>query len=149
MKQRIIAMAAACCLLACPGAFAQNKKWRDGEMPRQRPTVEQTAQRQTERMTEELGLDEAQSKQVYAINLKRQQQMEAFRTEMRKNRQAEAEQMKSVLTADQFAKWSQMQGPMPGAHRGKMSKDGQGCKQQKGCCKKNADKPCDKSRRAR
>lgn len=136
MKQRIVAVAAALCLLAGPGAFAQNKNQKNGEMPKERPTVEQMTQHQTERMTKELGLDEAQAKQVYAINLKRNQQMEAFRTEMRKNRQAEAEQMKSVLTTDQFVKWSQMQGPKPGEHRGKMRKDGD-CKQQKDCSKKD------------
>lgn len=146
MKQRIIAAAAALCLLACPGAFAQNNNPKNGPAaPKERPTVEQMAQRQTERMTKELGLDEAQSKQVYALNLKRIQQMEALRAEMRKNRQAEAEQMKSLLTTDQFVKWSQMQGPMPGAHRGKMQKEC--CKQNKDC--KKADKPCNKSQRAR
>ncbi len=88
--------------------------------------------RQTERMTRELGLDEVQAKKVYAINLKRNQQMEACRAEMQKNRQSEAAEMKSVLTDEQYGKWSQMQGPMPRAHRGKMDKNGK-----QGCCKQN------------
>lgn len=139
MKQRIFAIAAAVCLLAAPGAFAQNQQ-RKSEMSRQRPTVEQMARHRTERLTKELGLNETQAKEVYAINLKQQQQMEAHRAQMSKERRAEAEQMKSVLTADQFAKWSQMQGPKPGAHRGKACKNGQACNKQnkqngKKCCK--------------
>ncbi len=146
MKQRIIAVAAALCLLAGSAVSAQNNNPKNGRMqPKERPTVEQMAQRQTERMTRELGLDETQAKQVYALNLKRIQRMEAMHAEMRKNRQAEAEQMKSLLTTDQFVKWSQMQGPMPGAHRGKMQKEC--CKQNKDC--KRADRPCDNSQRAR
>lgn len=145
MKQRIFAVAAAFCLLAAPGAFAQNGNRKAG-VSKERPTVEQMTRRQTERMTRELGLDEVQAKKVYAINLKRNQQMEAVRTEMQKNRQAEAAEMKSVLSAEQYDKWSQMQGPMPRAHRGKVQKDGkQGCCQQGQAGKEN--KQC--SRKAR
>lgn len=135
MKQRIFAVAAALCLLAAPGAFAQNHNRKPGQTPKERPTVEQMAQRRTERMTKELELNEKQAKEVYAINLQQLQQMEAHRAQMSKERQAEAARMKSVLTADQYAKWSQMQGPKPGAHRGK---NGSSCcdKQNKGCCKK-------------
>ena len=132
MKQRIFAVAAAFCLLAAPGAFAQNQNRSKSATPKERPTVEQTARRQTERMTKELGLDEVQAKKVYAINLKRNQQMEAVRTEMQRNRQAEAAEMKSVLTDEQYGKWSQMAGPMPCAHRGKTQKDGK-----QACCKQN------------
>lgn len=133
--KRIFAVAAALCLLAAPGAFAQNQKQnQNGRMPKERPTVEQMAQRQTERMTQELGLDEVQAKKVYAINLKQAQQMEAARAQMVKNRQAHAADMKSVLTDSQYDKWSQMQGPKPGAHRGKMGKDAK-----QGCCKQNKD----------
>lgn len=131
MKQRIFAVAAVLCLLAAPGAFAQNRK---SDMSKQRPTVEQMAQRQTERQTKELGLNEKQAKQVYALNLKQAQQMEAHRAQMLKERQAHAAEMKSVLSAEQFDKWSQMQGPKPGAQHGhgKMYKDGK-----QGCCKQN------------
>lgn len=129
--KRIFAVAAALCLLAAPGAFAQ-KQNRNSEMPKERPTVEQMAQRQTERMTKELGLDQSQAKKVYAINLKQAQQMEAHRAQMLKDRQANAADMKSVLSAEQYDKWSQMQGPKPCAHRGKMNKEAK-----QGCCKQN------------
>ncbi len=131
MKQRIFSVAAALCMLAASGAYAQNRNPKQ-ETLRERPTVEQMTRRQTERMTRELGLDEVQAKKVYAINLKRNQQMEACRAEMQKNRQSEAAEMKSVLTDEQYGTWSQMQGPMPSAHRGKMDKNGK-----QGCCKQN------------
>ncbi|MDE5695064.1 MAG: hypothetical protein K2H77_03720 [Alistipes sp.] len=54
--KRIFAVAAALCLLVAPGAFAQ-KQNQNGRMPKERPTVEQMAQRQTARMTEEMGFD--------------------------------------------------------------------------------------------
>lgn len=150
MKQRIFAVAAALCLLAAPGAFAQNQNCKS-DMPKERPTVEQTAQRRTERMTRELGLDEAQAKKVYALNLEQAQQMEAHRAQMLKERRENAARMKSVLSAEQFDKWSQMQGPKPCAHRGSgmMKKDGKqgcckqngkACKQDAGCGKKNRTK---------
>lgn len=141
--KRIFAVAAAFCLLAAPGAFAQKQDQNgNGRMTKERPTVEQMAQRQTERMTKELGLDETQAKKVYAINLKQAQQMEAARAQMLKDRQANAADMKSVLSASQYDKWSQMQGPKPGAHRGKMNtcaKRGD-CKQSKDCCKQRQKK---------
>ena len=149
MKQCIFAVAATFCLLAAPGAFAQNHDRKPGRTPKERPTLEQMAQRRTARMTEELGLDEKQAKEVYAINLRQQKQMEAHRAQMAKERQAETEQMKSVLTAEQFAKWSQMQGPKPGAHRGKKG-SGPCCdKQNKGCGKKEGRSCGDKTERPR
>ena len=134
MKQRIFAFAAALCLLAAPGAFAQNNNRKPGQTPKQRPTVEQMVQRQTERQAKELGLNETQAKQVYTLNLKQAQQMESHRAQMLKERQAYAAEMKSVLSAEQFDKWSQMQGPKPGAQHGhgKMYKEGK-----QGCCKQN------------
>ena len=63
MKKRIFAVAAALCLLAGTGAFAQDSK--KAPMMKERPTAEQMAQRRTERMTEKLNLSEKQSKQLY------------------------------------------------------------------------------------
>ena len=139
--KRIFAVAAALCLLAAQGAFAQKQQNPNGRTMKERPTVEQMAKHQTERQTRELGLDENQAKKVYALNLKQAQQTEAHRTQMMKERKAHAADMKSVLSAEQYDKWSQMQGSHPGAHRGKMHKDAkQGCcKQQKGaCCDKDS-----------
>ena len=67
MKKRIFAVAAALCLLAGTGAFAQDSK--KAPMMKERPTAEQMAQRRTERMTEKLNLSEKQSKQLYEVNL--------------------------------------------------------------------------------
>ena len=59
MKKRIFAVAAALCLLAGTGAFAQDSK--KAPMMKERPTAEQMAQRRTERMTEKLNLSEKHS----------------------------------------------------------------------------------------
>ena len=60
MKKRIFAVAAALCLLAGTGAFAQDSK--KAPMMKERPTAEQMAQRMTERMQKELKLTDAQAK---------------------------------------------------------------------------------------
>lgn len=164
MKRRIFAVAAALCLLAGSDAFAQKQNTKNGTMPKERPTAEQMAQRQTDRLTRELGLDQTQAKQVYALKLQQVQQLQAMREQMRKNRSAAAEKMKSVLTPEQFAKWSQMQGPKPCEHRGRMGKDGKSgccahkgggkdakagcCQQKKGDCNGRGDKDCAKQRPA-
>lgn len=139
MKKRIFAAVAALCLLAGTSVLAQNNR-KPGTTPRERPTVEQMAQKQTERMTEALKLTEAQAKQVYEVNLQQIKEMMAQREQMRAARKAEAERMKSILTTEQFVQWSQMQGPRTGQrghgpqtmHKGKKDQD----------CKENCDKPC-------
>ena len=141
--KRIFAVAAALCLLAGTNAFAQKQTPNRGTTPKERPTAEQVAQRQTDRLTKELGLDATQAKQVYALNLHQVQQMQAVREQMRKDRIARNEKMKSLLTPEQFAKWSQMQGPKPGEHRGKMGKPG--CCAHKGDCKDGKSGCCSKS----
>ena len=141
--KRIFGIAAALCLLAGMNASAQNADKGNKQMTKERPTVEQMAQRRTERMTKELGLDEAQTKKVYAVVLKQQQQIEALREQMRKERQAEAVQMKSILTTEQYDRWMQMQGPRPGEHRGKMQPgqyQGKGQGQDKGKACGHCDK---------
>ena len=75
MKKRIFAVAAALCLLAGTGAFAQDSK--KAAMMKERPTAEQMAQRRTERMTEKLNLSEKQSKQLYEVNLQDIKEMQA------------------------------------------------------------------------
>ena len=105
------------------------------------------AQRKTDRMTEQLKLNEAQAKQVYAINLAQIKEMIAQREKMEAARKAEAEKMKSILTTEQFMQWSQMQqqqqmrmsgqrGHGPQAmHKG--GKDGK----KNAECKDNCDRP--------
>ena len=129
MKKRIFAVAAALCLMAGTGAFAQEAK--PAAAPKERPTVEQMAQRMTERMQKELKLTDAQAKEV-----------QAMREKMREARKAEAEKMKSILTTEQFVQWSQMQAPRPGqrGHGPQMMKKGDRRGGGKECC----DKPCPK-----
>lgn len=141
MKKRIFAALMAFCLMAGTSAFAQNTK--KAPMPKERPTVEQMAQRQTERMTQKLKLTEAQAKQVYDLNLQQIKQMQSMREQMRAARNAEAEKMKSILTTEQFVEWAQMQGPKWGEGRGPKGmhpgKDGRkGGKD----CRKACDKQC-------
>ena len=151
MKKRIFAVAAALCLMAGTGAFAQEAKpaappqGRPPTMtaaPKERPTVEQMAQRMTERMQKELKLTDAQAKEVYNLNFQQIKEMQAMREKMREARKAEAEKMKSILTTEQFVQWSQMQAPRPGqrGHGPQMMKKGDRRGGGKECC----DKPCPK-----
>lgn len=126
MKKRIFAVAAALCLLAGTGAFAQDSK--KAPMMKERPTAEQMAQRKTERMTEKLNLSEKQSKQLYEVNLQDIKEMQAQAEQMRAYRKAQAEKMKGILTPEQFEQWKQMQGPRHGMNRGPRMKDGRGDK---------------------
>lgn len=89
MKKRIFAVAAALCLMAGTGAFAQEAK--PAAAPKERPTVEQMAQRMTERMQKELKLTDAQAKEVYNLNFQQIKEMQAMREKMREARKAEAE----------------------------------------------------------
>ena len=77
MKKRIFAVAAALCLMAGTGAFAQEAK--PAAAPKERPTVEQMAQRMTERMQKELKLTDAQAKEVYNLNFQQIKEMQAMR----------------------------------------------------------------------
>ena len=140
MKKKIFAAAMALCLMAGTSAFAQQQN--KPEAPKERPTAEQMAQRKTDRMTEQLKLNEAQAKQVYAINLAQVREMIAQREKMEAARKAEAEKMKSILTTEQFVQWSQMQAPRPGqrGHGPQMMKKGDRRGGGKECC----DKPCPK-----
>lgn len=117
------------CLLAGTSAFAQDSK-RAPKM-KERPTAEQMAQRKTDRMVEKLNLNEDQSKQLYELNLQNIKEM-----------QAQHEQMKKILTPEQYEQWTKMQGQRPGMMHGKQMKDGKGC-----CPCKHAEqgKKCGKS----
>ena len=95
---------------------------------------EQMAQRQTERMTRELGLSPKQAEQVYQIQMERSKRMQqAFRggrpepghagedmhQKMMQERRHVAEQYKRILTPEQYMKWEQMQqrgSEMRGSH---------------------------------
>jgi len=145
MKKRIFAVAAALCLLAGTGAFAQDSK--KAPMMKERPTAEQMAQRRTERMTEKLNLSEKQSKQLYEVNLQDIKEMQAQAEQMRAYRKAQAEKMKGILTPEQFEQWKQMQGPRHGMNRGPRMKDGRGDKaavrEGRKCAPCAGDRKCD------
>ena len=119
MKKTIFAAVAALCLMAGEAVFAQTESASaPAAAPKERPTLEQIAQRKTDRMAERLEFTDAQKKQVYEINLQQLKEMEAQREAMRKAREARAEQMKSILSTEQFVKWAQMQQrPAPKHHR--------------------------------
>lgn len=128
----------ALCLLAGTSAFAQDSK---NKPMKERPTAEQMAQRKTERMTEKLNLNETQSKQLYEVNLQSVKQMQAQAEQMRTNRKAQAEKLKSILTPEQFEQLKQMQSQRQGMKRGHGMKDG---KMHEGCMMegRNCGKPC-------
>lgn len=114
MKKTIFAAVAALCLMAGEAVFAQTESApAPAAAPKERPTLEQIAQRKTDRMAERLEFTDAQKKQVYEINLQQLKEMEAQREAMRKAREARAEQMKSILSTEQFVKWAQMQQRRP------------------------------------
>lgn len=110
MKKTIFAAVAALCLMAGEAVFAQTESApAPAAAPKERPTLEQIAQRKTDRMAERLYLTDAQKKQVYEINLQQLKEMEAQREAMRNVQAERAEQMKSILSTEQFVKWAQMQ----------------------------------------
>lgn len=119
MKKTIFAAVATLCLMAGGAAFAQTESTpASAAAPKERPTLEQIAQHRTDRMAERLELTDAQKKQVYEINLQQLKDMEAQREAMRKAREARTEQMKSILSTEQFVQWAQMQQRPAGMHRG-------------------------------
>ncbi|TXE14684.1 Spy/CpxP family protein refolding chaperone [Algoriphagus aquimarinus] len=88
----------------------------------ERPSAEERANRNTERMAEELKLTDAQKKQILAINLEyakkneaemaeRKAEMDARKTEMDAKRAELKEQdakIQAVLTEEQRAKWTEI-----------------------------------------
>lgn len=101
MKKLMIGVAA---LLLATGTnlFAENRT------DAKRPTAEQVARRQTDRQVEHLKLDKKQSKELYRLNLERNREMQRTRKAMRKSHAKRTEQMRSILTPEQFAQWQKM-----------------------------------------
>lgn len=94
-------------LMAGTSALAQESK--SATAPKERPTTEQLARKATERMTEQLKLTDKQAEQVYEATLQRLRANEALREQARVAKSEEAEKMKSILSTEQFVRWSQMQ----------------------------------------
>lgn len=118
MKKRIFAALAACCLLAAPSLHAQRPAHRQR-------TAEEMAKYRTERMTEQLKLDDVQQQQIYRINLEFAQQMRQLhasrrsatdsaartndRERMRELQESYDAQMKKNLSREQYRQWSEQQ----------------------------------------
>ena len=95
-----------------------------GQPQQNRPnwTPEQMAKRQTEMIKEATGIDDATAAKVDAINLKYAKEMvsireknkdrEAMRGAMKELREKKEADLKTVLTADQFAKMLERQEEM-------------------------------------
>ncbi|MVN77314.1 hypothetical protein GO988_13345 [Hymenobacter sp. HMF4947] len=103
--------------LSATAASAQAGPPQDGS----RPTPEAMAARQTEGLTKQLGLSTEQSAKVQQIMLSRDQEMMAMRgqmqagtdrsqlrEQMQANRAKYDDQLKQVLTSDQFTKYTTM-----------------------------------------
>ncbi len=93
---------------------------------------EEFAQKNTERLTEALGLNEEQQAKIYNINLKNAQERkakmeerkseertkptkeehEAMKAEMETKLNAQKEEMKNILNKEQFQKWETIQEKM-------------------------------------
>jgi len=85
----------------------------------QNSTPEEMAKRQTEQIKEKCGLDKAQEKKVYDLNLENSKQMakmrsdmqggggpnEGMREKMTKMREDQNKEMKKILSADQYVKY--------------------------------------------
>lgn len=91
---------------------------------REKMSLEQMAERRTERLTEELKLSKKQAKQMYALQLEEMKRMQLMRQQMRDEkagsreamfermkqaRQERAAAYKQVLTPEQFAEWEKME----------------------------------------
>jgi len=99
---------------------------RQNEIPREQRaklTPEQRAQKVTDRMTERLGLNEKQAQQIYALNLESQQRRKEVTPETAQ--QVRTEQMakyKSILNAEQYARFEKTAAKRMNKHRGQHGK---------------------------
>lgn len=77
--------------------------------PHKKLTVVEMAQKQTERQALRLNLSEKQAGELYKINLKYLTAMRSLKEQMRQIGTERSDAMKSMLSAEQFVQWSQMQ----------------------------------------
>jgi len=116
------------------GKRGEGRKGKRGASGKNAGTPEERAQKQTERLTEELALSEAQATEVAAINLDYAAKMNALKeasTERGANREAfktlRTEQqtaIKAVLTADQVTAYEAMKSDRKGKGRKKGNRRG-------------------------
>lgn len=91
-------------------------------------TVEQRADKQTERMTEQLSLTNTQAAQVAALNLKYAKQKESFKSAadentdkkaaMKQMRDEQSAELKGILNAEQLEKYETMGANRKGGKKG-------------------------------
>ena len=129
MKSRIFVVATLLCLLMGVDTFAQMQGPRGPRGPRGPLTIEQRVNRRTERMQEQFGLSDEQAAKIYAIQLEYAKQQQVLLQQMQALRMAEAEQMKAVLTPEQFEQWQESQqrmgqGGRPYMRQGAPMRDG-------------------------
>ncbi len=97
---------------------------------------EEMANAQTERMKTDLALDEAQTEQVSALNLKYAQKQaaareeaagdrEAMRATMGSLREEKNKELKAILTAEQYQKWETIQAERGNSRGGPPSGNGE------------------------
>lgn len=117
---------------ATPDAPAQANSRRMGKdrsmQPHKMGDPATRAKKMTDRMTQQLGLDQATSQKVYDVTLSRAQKVDAIQANSDDNRakqqalKANADdykaKLKGILTPDQFAKMASMKGRMRNGHRG-------------------------------
>ncbi|PSL00449.1 DUF4890 domain-containing protein [Cecembia rubra] len=95
------------------GAFAQ------GVTQREMPSPEQRAERMTNRMAEQLGLDDGQKQKIYQLHLEnaqirqaewetRKSEMEQRRGAMQEQRKQQIEEIEAILSPEQKIKWAEI-----------------------------------------
>lgn len=109
-------------------SFAQDTDQKPAREQRERLTPEQRNEKQLQKLTSELSLDanqQAQVKQLLADRSAKAEKFrearkdnntkptdaerEAFKTELKAEKDANDAKMKSILTADQYTKWHSLQ----------------------------------------
>lgn len=91
---------------------------------RKNMSTEDMAKHKTDKMTKKLKLSEAQSKEVYEINLRHENEIKEMRAESKKiraevklKRQAKKSEIEKVLTAEQQEKVKKMQAKRQAKHK--------------------------------
>lgn len=112
-------------------ATTTNRLGRNRSMQHQTGDPATRARKMTDRMTQQLGLDQATSQKVYDVTLARAQKVNAIQASADDNKaksqalKANADDFKaklqSVLTPDQFAKLQSMKGGMRHGRGGKQA----------------------------
>lgn len=103
------------------GGFAQDKKAARPVRGGERPTPEKMAEKRTDHMKEQLGLNDDQYKRMYEINLSQARKHQALAAERREKMKAERAELQkryaTVLTPEQLKKLEERKGERPNVKR--------------------------------